>query len=128
MPDTQLDAFSEYVVQNMEQADKIITISVVTAILIAIILLLLCKVRSTDVSQMQDNLNRFSLDVVAGWRSSGNPSKLGRFEWWVSAPEFQSTHPFDENRIRKIKSDSPKAIQYCKTGLFGGVDVSKVRT
>jgi hypothetical protein len=39
--DAQLNAFSEYVVQNMEQADKTITISLVTALLIVIIIILL---------------------------------------------------------------------------------------
>ena len=39
--DAQLNAFSEYVVQNMEQADKTITIGVVTALLIVIIIILL---------------------------------------------------------------------------------------
>jgi len=38
--DDQLNAFSEYVVQDMEQADKTITISVVTALLIVIIIIL----------------------------------------------------------------------------------------
>lgn len=41
VPDTQLNAFSEYVVQNMEQADRTITISLVTALLIVIIIILL---------------------------------------------------------------------------------------
>ena len=39
--DVQLNAFSQYVVQDMEQADKTITIGLVTALLIVIILLLL---------------------------------------------------------------------------------------
>jgi len=39
--DGQLNAFSNYVVQDMEQADKTITISVVTALLIVIVLILL---------------------------------------------------------------------------------------
>jgi len=39
--DAQLNAFSEYVVQNMEQADRTITISLVTALLIVIIIILL---------------------------------------------------------------------------------------
>jgi len=38
--DDQLNAFSDYVVQDMEQADKTITISVVTALLIVIIIIL----------------------------------------------------------------------------------------
>ena len=41
VPDAQLNAFSDYVVQNMEQADKTITISLVTALLIVIIIILL---------------------------------------------------------------------------------------
>jgi hypothetical protein len=41
VPDAQLNAFSEYVVQDMEQAEKTVTISVVTALLIVIILILL---------------------------------------------------------------------------------------
>jgi tetrahydromethanopterin S-methyltransferase subunit F len=39
--DSQLDAFSMYVVQNMEQADKTITIGLVSALLIVIIIILL---------------------------------------------------------------------------------------
>ncbi len=38
--DDQLNAFSEYVVQDMEQADRTITLSVVTALLIIIIIIL----------------------------------------------------------------------------------------
>ena len=38
--DVQLNAFSDYVVQDMEQAEKQITISLVTALLIVIILIL----------------------------------------------------------------------------------------
>ena len=41
VPDVQLNAFSEYVLQNMEQADRTITISLVTALLIVIIIILL---------------------------------------------------------------------------------------
>lgn len=43
VPDEQLNAFSEYVVQDMEQADAIITISLVTLLLIAILIVLLVK-------------------------------------------------------------------------------------
>jgi len=39
--DDQLNAFSEYVVQDMEQADRTITIGVVTALLIIIIIILI---------------------------------------------------------------------------------------
>jgi hypothetical protein len=39
--DVQLNAFSQYVVQDMEQADKTITIGIVTALLIVIIIILL---------------------------------------------------------------------------------------
>ena len=47
--DAQLNAFSDYVVQNMEQADKTITISLVTALLIVIIIILLvCDEKSTQ--------------------------------------------------------------------------------
>lgn len=38
--DDRLNAFSDYVVQDMEQADRTITISVVTALLIVIIIIL----------------------------------------------------------------------------------------
>jgi septal ring factor EnvC (AmiA/AmiB activator) len=38
--DDQLNAFSDYVVQDMEQADKTITVSVVTVLLIVIIIIL----------------------------------------------------------------------------------------
>jgi hypothetical protein len=41
VPDDQLNAFSTYIVQDMEQADKTITIGVVTALLIVIILILI---------------------------------------------------------------------------------------
>jgi hypothetical protein len=40
VPDDRLNAFSDYVVQDMEQADKTITMSVVTALLIVIIIIL----------------------------------------------------------------------------------------
>jgi hypothetical protein len=40
VPDAQLNAFSDYVVQDMEQADKTITISLVTLLLIIIIVIL----------------------------------------------------------------------------------------
>lgn len=39
--DAQLNAFSEYVVQDMEQADEMITISVVTLLLILIVVILI---------------------------------------------------------------------------------------
>jgi len=39
--DTQLNAFSDYIVQDMEQASKTITVTVLTAILIAVIAVLL---------------------------------------------------------------------------------------
>ena len=39
--DAQLNAFSEYVVQDMEQADEMITISVVTLLLILILVVLI---------------------------------------------------------------------------------------
>ena len=39
--DDQLNAFSDYVVQDMEQADRTITIGVVTALLIIIIIILI---------------------------------------------------------------------------------------
>ena len=41
VPDAQLNAFSNYVVQDMEQADQFITISVVTLLLIIILVVLL---------------------------------------------------------------------------------------
>jgi len=41
VPDDQLNAFSTYIVQDMEQADKTITISLVVALLIVIIIILL---------------------------------------------------------------------------------------
>jgi len=41
VPDAQLNAFSDYVVQNMEQADRTVTISLVAALLIVIIIILL---------------------------------------------------------------------------------------
>jgi hypothetical protein len=39
--DVQLNAFSDYVVQDMEQADQVITISVITLLLIIILIVLL---------------------------------------------------------------------------------------
>lgn len=41
VPDAQLNAFSDYVVQDMEQADQYITISLVAALLILILLVLI---------------------------------------------------------------------------------------
>ncbi|MFN0157604.1 MAG: hypothetical protein ACKVRP_05970 [Bacteroidota bacterium] len=41
VPDAQLNAFSDYVVQDMEQAAEMITISVVTLLLIIILIVLL---------------------------------------------------------------------------------------
>jgi hypothetical protein len=41
--DGQLSAFSDYVVQDMEQADQVITISVVTLLLIIILIVLIAK-------------------------------------------------------------------------------------
>jgi len=41
--DEQLNAFSDYVVQDMEQADQIITISLVTLLLIIILIVLVVK-------------------------------------------------------------------------------------
>jgi hypothetical protein len=41
--DEQLNAFSDYVVQDMEQAAEMITISVVTLLLIIILIVLLVK-------------------------------------------------------------------------------------
>jgi hypothetical protein len=41
VPDDQLDAFASYIVQDMEQADQTITISVVVLLLIIIIVILI---------------------------------------------------------------------------------------
>ena len=41
VPDTQLNAFSNYVVQDMEQAEKMVTISLVALLLIVIIVILI---------------------------------------------------------------------------------------
>lgn len=41
--DNQLDRFSEYVVQDMEQADLVISVSLVTLLLILIVILLVVK-------------------------------------------------------------------------------------
>ena len=41
VPDDQLNAFSTYIVQDMEQADQTITISLVVALLIVIIIILI---------------------------------------------------------------------------------------
>ncbi len=43
VPDGQLNAFSNYVVQNAEQADQTITISVVTLLLIIIVVILIAR-------------------------------------------------------------------------------------
>jgi hypothetical protein len=43
VPDEQLNAFSDYVVQDMEQADRTIVISGVTALLIVIIIILIVR-------------------------------------------------------------------------------------
>jgi hypothetical protein len=39
--DTQLNAFSNYVIQDMEQADEVITISLVTLVIIILVIVLL---------------------------------------------------------------------------------------
>ena len=41
--DQKLNAFSDYVVQDMEQADTVVTVSLVTLLLIGILLILLVK-------------------------------------------------------------------------------------
>jgi hypothetical protein len=41
VPDGQLDTFADYVQQDFEQADRVLTIGVTTALLIVLILLLL---------------------------------------------------------------------------------------
>jgi hypothetical protein len=43
--DVQLNAFSDFVVQDMEQADRTITISLVAALLIVIIIILIAEER-----------------------------------------------------------------------------------
>jgi hypothetical protein len=43
VPDEQLNAFSDYVVQDMEQADQIVTISLVSLLLIIILIVLLVR-------------------------------------------------------------------------------------
>jgi len=43
VPDEQLNAFSDYVVQDTEQADKVITISLVTLLLVIILVVLLVR-------------------------------------------------------------------------------------
>jgi hypothetical protein len=43
VPDEKLNAFSAYVVQDMEQADQIVTISLVTLLLIIILVVLLIR-------------------------------------------------------------------------------------
>jgi len=41
--DERLNAFSDYVVQDMEQADQVITISLITLLLVLILVVLLIK-------------------------------------------------------------------------------------
>lgn len=41
VPDSQLDEFADYVQQDIEQADRVVTISLTTVLLVVIILLLL---------------------------------------------------------------------------------------
>jgi hypothetical protein len=43
VPDEQLNAFSDYVVQDVEQADLVISISLITLLLIIILIVLLVK-------------------------------------------------------------------------------------
>jgi hypothetical protein len=43
VPDAQLNAFSQYVVQDMEQADQVVTISLVTLLLILLLVVLIMK-------------------------------------------------------------------------------------
>jgi hypothetical protein len=43
VPDEKLNAFSDYVVQDMEQADQTVTISLVTLLLIVILIVLIAK-------------------------------------------------------------------------------------
>jgi hypothetical protein len=43
VPDEQLNAFSNYVVQDMEQADQIVTISLISLLLIIILIVLLVR-------------------------------------------------------------------------------------
>jgi hypothetical protein len=43
VPDEKLNSFSDYVVQDMEQADVVVTISLVTLILLAILLVLIIR-------------------------------------------------------------------------------------
>ena len=43
VPDEQLNAFSDYVVQDSEQADQVITISVVTLLLILLLVVLIVR-------------------------------------------------------------------------------------
>jgi hypothetical protein len=43
VPDAQLDQFADYTVQEMEQADKYVTISLTTLLLIAILVILLAR-------------------------------------------------------------------------------------
>lgn len=43
VPDEQLNAFSDYVVQDTEQADQVITISVITLLLIILLVVLIVK-------------------------------------------------------------------------------------
>jgi hypothetical protein len=43
VPDNQLNAFSDYAVQDMEQADQVVTISLVTLLLLLILFVVLVK-------------------------------------------------------------------------------------
>jgi hypothetical protein len=43
VPDEQLNAFSNYVVQDLEQADQIVTISLISLLLIIILIVLLVR-------------------------------------------------------------------------------------
>jgi hypothetical protein len=43
VPDEKLNDFSDYVVQDMEQADQVVTISLVTLLLIVILIVLIAK-------------------------------------------------------------------------------------
>jgi hypothetical protein len=43
VPDEKLNAFADYVLQDMEQADQVVTISLVTLLLIVILIVLIAK-------------------------------------------------------------------------------------
>jgi hypothetical protein len=89
VPDAQLDAFANYVVQDMEQASQNITISLVTLLLIIIIVIRSCSI------SMQQTFSAFVSEVCSAVLSRVQHvcSSFSIVAWRSGCSVFVQPHP-----------------------------------